>query len=285
MTGKNHNKRRNSLLVYEFLVRTISRALVEGDKKKSSSALKILKKYYKPGTNLYREFRLVNSLMKTTVSSQHVASSILKEARSAAASIDEKALDREKSLLIKSINHTLNDENFYDQQVSEYRTYATLQQLVNEWRSSDKDIGKMAMFEDQLMTLLTTPKAELAEHVISEESTGTTRLLMKVMTKKLNEKYADVLSEQQKSLVKAYALSSATDNPHLVAIKLGEIKDALEPLLTEACASANTGEFLKGKLQETHAALAAEDLDVVDDSTVTRFMLYSKLMSELESKE
>ena len=43
MTTKNHNKKRNSLLIYEFLVRTISRALVEDDKKKSSAALKILR--------------------------------------------------------------------------------------------------------------------------------------------------------------------------------------------------------------------------------------------------
>ena len=37
----NSKKKRNSGLLYEFLVRTISRALVEGNKKKSAHALKI----------------------------------------------------------------------------------------------------------------------------------------------------------------------------------------------------------------------------------------------------
>jgi hypothetical protein len=285
MSGKNHNKRRNSLLVYEFLVRTISRALVEGDKKKSSAALKILKKYYKPGTNLYREFRLVNALAKTTVSSEHVAASILKEARSAAMSIDARELDREKSLLIKSINHTLNDDNFYDQQVSEYRSYATLQQLVNEWRETHKDLEKLASFEDQLMTMLTTPKIAEPDKTMTEESAGTARLLMKVMTKKLNEKYAGVLSDRQRNLVKTYALAAATDNKSIVENKLCEIRDALLPLLNEAISSESTGEFLKNKLVETQEVLMSEDLENIDDSTITRFMLYSKLQSELESKE
>ena len=121
MTAKNHNKKRNSLLIYEFLVRAISRSLIEDDKKKSSIALKILRKHFKPGTELYKEFRLMNALAKTTVSSEHVAASILKEAKSATVKFDRQKLDREKSILIRNINHMINDENFYDQHVNEYR--------------------------------------------------------------------------------------------------------------------------------------------------------------------
>ena len=285
MSGKSHNKKRNSLLLYEFLVRTISNSLVEGDKKKSSDALKILRRYYKPGTNLYKEFRLMNSLVKTTVSSEHVAATILKEARVVVGSIDTDSLDREKSLLIKSINHILNEENFYDQQVPEYRIFATVQQLINEWRSNDKDIGKLASYEDQLMHTLTTPKEPAQEHMISEDTTGTARLLMKVMTKKLNEKYQNILSEQQRSLVKAYALSSATDDPTTVRLKLTEIREGLLPLVEESLLSESHGKYLGTKLTEVREALKDENVEMIDDSTITRFMLYSRLQSELESKE
>ena len=71
-----HNKKRNTGLLYEFLIKTISQALVDDDKKKSSKALKIVKTYFKPGTELYKEFRLINSIIKTSVSSEAVAASI-----------------------------------------------------------------------------------------------------------------------------------------------------------------------------------------------------------------
>lgn len=285
MSGKGHNKKRNSLLLYEFLVRTISRALVEDDKKRSSQALKILRKYYRPGTHLYKEFRLMNSLIKTTVSSEHVAATILKEARSAASSLDHQQLDREKSLLIRTINHMINDDGFYDQHVNEYRDYATVQSLINEWRSQEKDLTKLASYEDHLMKMLTTEKvSDQDQHTITEDSAGTSRLLMKVMTKKLNEKYSGILNDQQRSLIKAYALSAATSDSSTISKKLQEIRHEVLPLIESAIASEQS-EYVRSKLTQTRDLLLIESCAAADDDTVTRFMLYSRLQTELESKE
>jgi hypothetical protein len=283
MTANKHNKRRNSLLIYEFLVRTISKSLIEDDKRKSAAALKILKKHFKPGTELYKEFRLMNALAKTTVTSEHTAASILKEAKNAVVGLALDRLDREKSILIKNINHVLNDENFYDQHVNEYRTYATIQTLVNEWKSNSKDLYRLAQYEDQLMKYLVEEKKEASDATISEDTSGTARLLMKVMTKKLNEKYSGVLNEQQKSLIKAYAYSTASEDQTSIRMKMQEIKLDLVSLINGYETEAN--EYLKNKLQETKGTLLSENLELVDDETVTRFMLYSKLRDELESKE
>jgi hypothetical protein len=283
MAANKHNKRRNSLLIYEFLVRTISKSIIEDDKKKSAVALKILKKHFKQGTELYKEFRLMNALAKTTVTSEHTAASILSEAKNAANSFDIQKLDREKSILIRNINHSLNDDNFYDQHVNEYREFATIQTLINEWRSSSKDLHSVAKLEDHLMKYLVTEKSSIPDSTISDDTSGTARLLMKVMTKKLNEKYSGVLNEQQKSLIKAYAYSTASENQTSIRMKLQEIKSDLVDLIDGYETEAN--EYLKNKLQETKGTLLSENLELVDDETVTRFMLYSKLRDELESKE
>jgi len=283
MTANKHNKRRNSLLIYEFLVRTISKSLIDDDKKKSASALKILKKHFKQGTELYKEFRLMNALAKTTVSSEHIAASILREARVAVDSFDNQKLDREKSILIRNINHILNDDNFYDQHVNEYRTFATIQTLLNEWKSSNKDLQRVALFEDSVMKHLVTEKSQPADSTITDDTSGTARLLMKVMTKKLNEKYNGILNEQQKSLIKAYAYSTASEDQTSIRMKLQETKSDLVGLIDGYETEAN--EYLKNKLQETKGTLLGENLELVDDETVTRFMLYSKLRDELESKE
>lgn len=282
--SKNHNKKRNSILLYEFLVSSISKSLVENDKKKSSAALKILRRHFKKGTNLYREFRLLNSLVKTSVSSPQVASRILKEAKDAAIQINVEDLNREKSLLIRNINHTINDSGFYDQHISEYRMCATIQQLINEWRSDDVDISRVAEYEDQLVSWLLTPKKSVNEHTISEDSAGTSRLLMTVMTKKLNEKYSG-LSDQQKSIIKAYALSTESNDSTHLRTKLEEVRTNLISSIDAYAEETKSLPHLSKKLLETKEELLKESIETVDDSTITKFMIYSKLNSELESKE
>lgn len=285
MSNKTHNKKRNAGLLYEFLVRTISQALVEGDQKKSAVALKILRKHFKPGTELYREFRLINALIKTTVSSDAVASSIIGEAKSAAKNHDLSVLDREKSLLIKHINHSLKEDHFYDYHINEYKMYATVQTLLNDWRSTEKNISRMALYEDQLVRWLTTEKVQHDEHIISEESAGTSRLLMKVMTKKLNEKYSGILNEDQKALLKAYVFSTANSDPEVIQKKLQEVKGGLLNKISEYQNSHSDNVYINNKLNETRAKILEEEISTVDDDTITRFMLYTKLSTELVGEE
>lgn len=282
-----HSKKRNAGLMYEFLVRTISRALVEGDTKTSVAALKIIKRFFKPGTELHRELRLANSLVKTTVSSPGVASSILGEAKTAARAYDREKLDREKSLLIRSVNHSIKDENFYDQHINEYKAYATVQTLLNEWRRGphEIDISTVAKYEDQLAQWLVSEKAQAVEPSAPAESPGTTRLAMKIMTKKLNEKYAGVLNDRQRALVKAYAFSSIHDDKTVVRQRLAETRDVLVSSITEFERSNEGNEFTLKKLHEARQQLLAEDIDRVDDEMMTRFMLYTKLGDELGSEE
>lgn len=285
MSTKSHNKKRNTGLLYEFLVRTISKALVNGDKRKSAVALRVVKRHFKPGTELYKEYRLINSLICTTVSSEHVAASILQEAKVAARSYDMRALDREKSLLISTINKALDDENFFDQPVNEYRMYATVQTLLNDWRTKDADLGRQARYEDQLVKWLVTEKPETPDAVISEDTPGESRLLMKVMMKKLNEKYAGVLSDEQRNLLRAYAFSTANDDSDSITKKLVEVKGRLVAEITEFRQKNKDNEYVNNKLDEVRQQLENESLDVVNDDTVTRFMLYTKLSSELTAEE
>lgn len=282
---KSHNKKRNVGLQYEFLVGTISRSLVEGDKNKSAQALKILKKHFKPGTELYKEFRLINSLIKTTVSSESVAANILHEAKSAARSHDVKKLDKQKSYLIKDVNYLINDDHFYDQQVNKYRMLATIQSLINDWRSADCDIGRVAQYEDNVMKWLLTEKEQPNSTMLSEETPGTNRLLMRIMMKKLNEKYSNVLNDDQKSLIKAYAFSTANNDDSSIKLKLNEIREKLLNLITEFNKNNAENDFINKKMFEAKEKILSEKIENVDDETVTRFMLYTKLASELDSEE
>jgi hypothetical protein len=108
---------------------------------------------------------------------------------------------------------------------------------------------------------------------------------MKVMTKKLNEKYSGVLTDDQRSLVKAYAFAAANDDPSIVRKKLEEIKVHLLSEIDSYESEKSDNQYINEKLRDVKARLLQETLDVVDDESVTRFMLCTKLSSELSEKE
>jgi hypothetical protein len=278
-----HNKKRNTGLIYEFLVQSISSALVESDERRSSVALSVLKKHFRPGTQLHKELRLINSLVRTTVSSESVAGSILEAAKNAARSYDRTSLDREKSILISVINKQLRDPHFFDRHVVEYQTYGAIQTLLNEWRQESPDLGQMATCEDQLVAWLKRSKDAPADAGVVHESPGTSRLLMKVMMTKLNEKYDGLLNDSQKSLIKAYVRSQAHGGTDEVfKAKLQVMKAKLVESLDGYLATAS--EYVKKQLTEVREQVVGETLDSVDTDTVTRFMLYSKLEGELQEE-
>jgi hypothetical protein len=280
--SSSHNKKRNTGLIYEFLIKTISKALVENNKPQSSKALKIIKQNFKSGTELYREFRLINALMKTTVGSESIAASIIFEAKNAARSHDMHELDREKSILIRSINHQLKDDNFYDQHINEYKMFATIQNLLNSWRNPNSDLQKTAEYEEALMKWLVSPKSQLQEEKVNENSVGTNRLLMKVMMKKLSEKYDGALTSDQKSLIKAYAFATANDDSSTIFKKLSEIREKLLESINDYLESKESSKYLNTKLLEVKSKLF-EPLNEVNDSTISEYMLYAKLVDELTS--
>lgn len=284
--SRTHNKKRNTALLYEFLIKTISSSLVENDKRKSSIALKIIRRYFKSGTELYKEFRIFNALIKTTVSSDSVGTSILKEARAAVESLNHEMLDKEKSLLIRNINHAINDENFYDQPISEYRMYASIQTLFNEWQKpvGTADIALLANYENQLREWLISEKKK-EDHTIIDETPGTTRLLMKIMMKKLNEKYSVSLNNDQREIIKAYAFSTANDNQTTIKKKLEEVQGTLLEAIDVYTTQNSNNTFVIDKLQNAKSKILSESFSTVDDTTVSKFMLYSSLQHELTTNE
>lgn len=276
--SKKHSKKRNVGLMYEFLVRVISVALLEGDKKKSSRALKIMKRYFKPGTELYNEFRLIHSLKTVSVSSETVASTIIERAREVAKSHNASQLMREKSLLIREVNHTLSDNNFYDQPVQDYRIYATIQSLIDEWRTPTGDIRHLAEYEDKLVKWMSSSKTLQPSSPVGEEDPGTMRLLVKIMTQKLNEKYSEALTHEQRNILREYALT-ADGNKSTLTTMLENVKQRLLNLIENS--SEHQEAELTTKLVEFKDTLMNENLNNIDDEMIIRFMLYTKLSNEL----
>lgn len=283
MSSKIHNKKRNVGLLYEFLIRAAASAIVEGDVTKSARALQILKKHFSSGP-LHKEFKLFNSLIKAQISSESVASSILREAREAAKDYNDSELNRAKTRLINEINRTFDDPTFWDAEISNYRIYATIGTLISEWRqpTGKVDILKLAEYEDALVKWLTENK-DAPQQLQSGKYDGTEKLALRIALKKFNEKYSSLLPEQ-KELVRTWALSQQSGKTDAITRVLSEVRSRTLLAIDRASGDEDM-HVLSSELKEVREKLVTESFDNINDEMIKRFMLYAKLRSELNTKD
>lgn len=201
-----HNKKRNVGLIHEQLVRYVASSLIAEDKEAAEVAIQIVAKHFKPGTELYREFRLFNALVNAPVGAQELAERVVLESKKAAANHDPHTLRKEKSLLIKDINTSLAaSSRFYDIKIENYRLYATVQTMLNEWRGAQKvDLTTRAKYEQRIVEHLSRVSNT------SGESIEVDPLVQRIMYEKFETKYKNQLSEAQKKILECSVLGTDT---------------------------------------------------------------------------
>jgi len=281
--AKIHNKKRNVGIIYEQLLRGISRSMVTGNEKRAEVFSGIITKHFKPGTQLYKEFRLFNALVKTTVSSDMLAGRILSEAKKAAIDHDAYTLHKEKAALIKEINHLIDDPAFYNQRVEDYRSYATIQTLLNDWRKiKGRDISRVASYESKVCKWLMEHKEE--DDVSVHRNDDVNSLTVKIMTEKFNRKYNDTLNDEQAEIIKEYVFSLDNGNTDGFREYLTDIKKtAIDEIDTYSAVCDN--QILNEKMEVIRKNINDLSTDQINDDTVSKFLLVSTLRSELLEKD
>lgn len=279
-TGIEHNKRKNVGLIVEFVSHYVSRMLVEGNVEKANRAVGILRRHIRPGTELHKEFRLFSALSGARVSTESVASTILREARTAAGTHDAKQLSIEKAALLRELNQ-LGDSTIFETSINEYKTYATIQILLDAWRGGSINPVKIANFEDKIVKHLTSERGTISidEHVNSDID----NLVVRLMTEKFNGKYGD-LSKVQKQIINEYVTPTGTDRIRLIGLLEGVRSEALATI-DGRLNDATFTEYVKQKMLNVKKMLIEEDISCPKDGTIVRFLSVSQLIDELKNKE
>ncbi len=268
-----HNKKRNAAIIYEQLVRFISKSLIDGNVDQAREAMAIVREHFAPGTHLHREFKLFNALVRTTVNTESIALRILDEAKKAAKQHDFAALDREKGILIKSINKRLNQPMFFEQRVPDYRSFATVQTLLNDWRMGmNADIARIVEYEQKVSKMLCEQK-----QVESLEKSGRiSKLSVDIMKKKVCEKVSQELTTEQFKMVK---MSLVGDKTNLVPLLEKTKRDAFETI-GEFSHKNNNG-ILKEKLNEVKMQIENLSSSDITEENVSKFLLLNKMIEEM----
>lgn len=279
-----HNKKRNVGIIYELLLRSVSAAIVENDKVRAQRALDIIEKHYSKSTELYKEYRLFNALIKSTVSDTPVAAAVLSEAKSAARRADHRKLDHEKSILIREINHNLQDNEFYQRRIPDYRLYATVQNLLNEWSLGDRsDLTKMVMLEGQVVQHLLMEKNK--EKVdLTSPAPEVDSLVVKLMNEKFNQKYSGKLNDDQAALIQDYVFSIENGQEEKFTSRLTQLREnALAKISLLKATTKN--QTLQERLPLVEKSLKSLQINELNDETISRFMTVSQLVTELNEED
>jgi hypothetical protein len=269
-----HNKKRNVGIIYEQLLKSLSEALVNNNSEKSKKIKNIIKVYFKPGTQLYKEFRLFNALIHTTVPSGSLAVRILEEAKKAAKNNSGKALEKEKSMLIKEINHSLDDKNFYSKRIEEYKSYATIQILLNNWRTTEPDISMLAEFEKKVYEILL--KENSVARLRDQADSNVNRLTVKLMLEKFNKKYGSILNEEQVSIMKSYIFAPDRDTQNfLCEVKNSTLKELKK--YEKVC----DNKTIQEKIESVLTTINSISESSITDDNISKFLLLSSLKQEI----
>ena len=277
MNRKSHNKKRNVGIIYEQLILTISKAIVKNNLEDASKAKSIVKKYFRPGTELYKEHKLFQALIKPEINDSSLATAILGEAKKASRAHDFSRLEREKSKMIRDINLCFG-KDFYKTKIKEYKDFATIQTLLNDWRFETKNFERLVEYEKKAHNILT--RAKSTPTLKEQKTPQVNSLVVKIMTEKFNQRYGQKLTELQRSLIKQYVF---TETPHDFKSTLESIRENCIKNLKEYQASCDSS-VVKQKIAPVISELKALNTNSIDDEMFGRFMTLCQLQNELKER-
>jgi len=285
-----HNKKRNTGLLYEFFTRYIGKAILENRDGDIVKAKSLLKKHFNRGTDLYKELKLFKALTESKVSSRDQAVHLINRVREAVKYQSQARLDLEKTSLIHEINSNLNADLFFEEAIPNYKQLGTIQVLLNTWRDEtlkESAVGETVFLEEKLIEfMLESKQHEQVQETLQMTPADVDRLVVSIMTEKVNKKYNN-LDREQKEIIQLYVFSK--DNAEVQA-RLTETLNNVKRRFIGTLA-ANQHEFesdkvLMNKLQEIRKELqeSYSDPAVITEDMVSFYLGLSKLEHEVKAK-
>jgi hypothetical protein len=277
--AKIHNKKRNIGIIYEQIVQYVCKKAMENNEDDSESGIRIIKECFKRGTQLNKEYRLFKALANTKGISGPLANSIIFEAKKACNNMfDSERLEKEKSILIRKLNYSFGKGRIFEESVEDYKLYATIQTLLNEWRDpKNASFDLTTKYEIKLHESLTSP---VKKEDTKKENLKVDSLTYKLMNELFDKKYSKVLNENQNRILGYY---SANDKESL-SESFGELKSNTQNLLKDYMINCNN-KILKEKYQLISRQIDSLSTKDITKQNLQKYLLLAKLKEELLGDE
>ena len=219
-----HNKRRNTAFIFETLVKELTRAAIRQDLEKEQRVKNILSEFFLKDSVLSQELSLYKSLYETRGVNTKDAEKILNEVKRVYLSLNSNHVFNTQSHLVSRINKQVSSKIFTNY-VPNYKTIASISQIFNQ----SVPIKQRVMLEKQIINHMTQKPSE------DNEIKKLNSVELKLFSKKFNEAYKDLLSEQ-KELLSKYVNSFRDNGLELKCFlneELGRVKEEIKKALDE----------------------------------------------------
>tara|TARA_R110000782_G_scaffold164497_1_gene256492 strand:+ start:54 stop:908 length:855 start_codon:yes stop_codon:yes gene_type:complete len=276
-----HSKYKNTGILFELLVRQITTDTLDG---KNSPAKDLLQKYFVK-SELGREYKLYETLLKKTTLTEAKASITISTLLESSKNLNRGAIKRQKYNLINEIKKDYDLNKFFNHTLPNYKPQAafyTLLELSNSTTPSPDQLiqNKVTILEH--LTVATIKETKVRDEVMEEieNSDKDLKLLTyKILMEKFNGKY-DGLADKQKLILKEYinAIDNAPRLREFYINKVNEIKIELKEL------NKNTkSKVTKIKINEILNLIKTPEKNVkLKDGNLVDLLQYCDLVTELE---
>lgn len=192
-----HNKIRNTGLIFEILSRLLMRETMDNN----TTAYRIVRKHFKPGSELVKELKLYQSLGQPT---SHNPTELLELSIQAHSNLDKKKLFAEKYDLIRSVKKNYNPNVFFQTRVSNYKLSASIYKLFEFNSSADPSqyLECRELVTESLKGQSKVNQQEI-ETIVRSQDPDIRKLSFKIIVEKFNEKYKG-LNQKQQNLLQKY---------------------------------------------------------------------------------
>lgn len=252
-----HSKYKNTGILFELLVRQITADTLKGG---DSPAIDILKEYFIK-SELSREYRLYESILKSKNLSESHANVYIETTISNSKYLNRSILKKQKYNLINEIKKHYDLVTFFGSQISDYKTLASIYTLMESSNTSSPNTKQLITNKINLLEHLTKKEQSSTggkDNVLQEFSTydkDLRSLTYRILQEKFNEKY-DSLNSDQKQVLKEY-INSVDSAPGL-------------------------RDFYNSKINELKSSLVKESNNVKDKATKIKIQEVSKMLTELD---
>jgi hypothetical protein len=278
-----HSKYKNTGILFELLVRQITTDTLDG---KDSPAKDILKKYFVK-SELGREYKLYETLLKKTSLTEGKANVVVSTLVDSSKTLNRGAIKRQKYNLISEIQKHYNINEFFNHKLPNYKMYAafyTLLEITNTPEAVDPEQAinnKVTILEH--LTAAKITEGKVRDEVMSEfeNADKDVRLLAyKMVLENFNEKY-DTLHPKQKSILKEY-ITSIDNTPRLREFYTNKVTEIKSELVTLNKKTKNQATKIKINEIITVITPPAKNARITDNDLVDLLQYYD-LINELET--
>ena len=274
-----HNKIKNTGILFELLTRQITVDLMESN---SSKAVNIVKKYFKNGTQLGKEYELYKILTETKYNTESRAETLIEAVMDNRKKLSRGSIKKEKYNLIKEIRESYNEKDFFNTKINNYKVLASIYNLFEhrEEVAPDKYVATKYTIVENITSQSKASKTNKTYDYLKKQEKDLRILAYSTLVEKFNKKYSN-LTKKQKTLIKEYINNISNTNKlrEYVDSEVEVVKDTLKTQIKK----------VEDKVTQIKLTEVVNQIDglkkgkVVSDKQVVSMMRYYQLIGEIDN--